>query len=122
MAIQDERKRPKPPVLRDDFGNKIKEKDTFFVKKTDTKKEALRKLARMIAVFILFISMLVLVDYYYQDWKTENYYNNLNNKVSGIETVPQAVIPPTTSTNDELLPRPLLPRAEELLKENPDTV
>ena len=123
MAIKEEytKSKPKPakPVETNDFGKKIKKKVTFLPKKGDSPKELLQKIVYLAAIVTLLGSLYILADYYIQDYKNSKEINSLQEKYSSLisETTSTTT---TSSVVDE--PRPLLPAAQALLKDNSDTI
>lgn len=119
MSIQDEVKLKQPkPVLRNDFGRVVKKKKkSVLPKKGDNFSDIMRKIVWLAAVVTLLASMYILFDYFKQIYDAKKLNENLANlKNSVSESVPE----PAVTEPDA--PRPLLPVAQTLLEQNPDTV
>lgn len=119
MAIQDEIKKKQPkPFETNDFGKAIKKNPPVLPKKGDRLSEIMRKLVFLAAVVVLVASLIILFDYFKQNYDAKK----LNNELQNLSSSLAEVTPTETTTIAEDQPRPLLPLAETLLVQNPNTI
>lgn len=124
MAIQDEIRRknkPKKVVEVSSFGKKNKKKSPILPKRGDSARTIARKLLYLGAVAVLIISLVILFLYYKQEFDATKLDSEMKSLSSSLaEKFPTASV--VTTPTDDKTPLPLLPLAEELLKQNPETV
>lgn len=123
MSLQDEIKLKQPkPVFTNDFGRVVKKKKARVAVKKDNSSEIMRKLIFMAAVVVLMASLFILFDYFKQIYDAKKLNRELAElKTSIISEETQSPLP-VNSALPEDAPLPLLPLAQTLLEQNPDTV
>lgn len=123
MAIQDEirsKNRPKKAEPTSAFGKSKRKKTPLFPQRGDSGMVIARKLLYLGAVVVLLVSLIILFLYYKQEvdaTKLDSELKSLSNSIAENSSPTVVTTPPPSDA-----PLPILPLAEELLKQNPETV